>query len=262
MLEVCEPENISHVVAAEQQLTEVNDEFDEDLDLIAGSNSKKDSSEESENHSSDDESEMSEDDDLEEENDESSEEEEDSESPKRKKQQLSKANKKQKTPTDDEMSEDDFVNESADEEEKTDETWTDIYGRLRRKDGTIIEEESEKYIPPAVRAAIQSDDKKTTEKLLRLKKQLKGFINRLAESNMHSISTQIENLYMNNSRNNMNETLTNLLLDSLLSSVLTPERLLVEHVMLIAILHANVGTEVGKLGENFEQKPIINCVLI
>lgn len=67
---------------------------------------------------------------------------------------------------------------------------------------------------------------------------------------MHSISTQIENLYMNNSRNDMNETLTNLLLDSLVSTVFTPERLLLEHVMLIAILHANVGTEIGKLNRN------------
>lgn len=64
---------------------------------------------------------------------------------------------------------------------------------------------------------------------------------------MHNISTQIENLYMNNSRNDMNETLTNLLLDSLVSAVLTPERLLLEHVMLVAILHANVGTEIGEL---------------
>lgn len=63
---------------------------------------------------------------------------------------------------------------------------------------------------------------------------------------MHSIATQIEELYMTNSRNDMNETLTNLILESLVSSVVTPERLLLEHVMLITILHANVGTEVGK----------------
>lgn len=95
-------------------------------------------------------------------------------------------------------------------------------------------------------AAGKPEDKKKTEKLLRLKKQLKGLVNRLAEANMHSITNQIEDLYMKNSRNDMNETLTNLLLDSLISPVLTPERLLLEHVLLIAILHANVGTEVGK----------------
>ena len=44
----------------------------------------------------------------------------------------------------------------------------------------------------------------------------------------------------------MNETLTQVLFDSMIAPVLTPERLIMEHVMLIAILHANVGTEVGK----------------
>lgn len=90
-----------------------------------------------------------------------------------------------------------------------------------------------------------SDDKKRTEKLNRLKRTLKGLFNRLAESNMHSIASQIEDLYMNNSRNDMNDTITNLVLDSAVSPVTSPERLLLEHVMLITILHANVGTEVG-----------------
>lgn len=44
----------------------------------------------------------------------------------------------------------------------------------------------------------------------------------------------------------MNDTITNLMLESLTSTVTTPERLLIEHVLLITILHANVGTEVGK----------------
>jgi hypothetical protein len=43
----------------------------------------------------------------------------------------------------------------------------------------------------------------------------------------------------------MNESLTHLLFESLVGPVLTPERLIMEHAMLVAILHANVGTEVG-----------------
>jgi nucleolar MIF4G domain-containing protein 1 len=44
----------------------------------------------------------------------------------------------------------------------------------------------------------------------------------------------------------MNEALTDLLFESLVAHVLTPERLVMEHAMLVAILHANVGTEVGE----------------
>lgn len=63
---------------------------------------------------------------------------------------------------------------------------------------------------------------------------------------MHSIASQIEELYMNNSRNDMNDSITTLIIESLVGPVLTPERLLVEHIVLISILHANVGTEVGR----------------
>ena len=51
---------------------------------------------------------------------------------------------------------------------------------------------------------------------------------------------------MSHSRNNMNEALADLLFESLVAHVLTPERLVMEHAMLVAILHANVGTEVGE----------------
>lgn len=63
---------------------------------------------------------------------------------------------------------------------------------------------------------------------------------------MHNIAKQIEGLYMSNSRNDMNESLGSLINESIISQVLTPERLLMEHILLIAILHANIGTEVGK----------------
>lgn len=50
---------------------------------------------------------------------------------------------------------------------------------------------------------------------------------------------------MSNSRNNMNEMLSTLMMESIVAPVLTAERLVVEHMMCIAILHANVGVEVG-----------------
>lgn len=52
-------------------------------------------------------------------------------------------------------------------------------------------------------------------------------------------------MYMNNSRNNMNEMLCTLMMESIVAPVITPNRLVTEHIMCIAILHANIGTEVG-----------------
>lgn len=151
--------------------------------------------------------------------------------------------------------------ESEENEVKPD-VWEDIYGRKRDKDGNIIKEEVSlesnsggKYIPPHLRAQLAAQaanetaagdmDPKRKEKLLRLKRILKGQINRLSEANMHKITTELDNLYMQNSRHDMNTTLTTLICDALISQVLAPERMVMEHALLIAALHANVGTEVG-----------------
>lgn len=62
---------------------------------------------------------------------------------------------------------------------------------------------------------------------------------------MHRIVTDIETVYMQNSRHDVNHTLTQLIDDALVSNVLAPERLVLEHMMLVAALHANIGSEVG-----------------
>ena len=54
---------------------------------------------------------------------------------------------------------------------------------------------------------------------------------------------------MKNSRNDTNHVFIQLLTESLITSILSPERFVIEHALLISVLHANVGTEIGKLSE-------------
>ena len=129
--------------------------------------------------------------------------------------------------------------QSPDSSANKDKYWEDIYGRTRDSHGNIITPQevdkspesqptsapavSNKYIPPAMRAKMGSGN----EKLLKLKKQIKGLLNRLAESNMHSICRQLEQLYSCNSRNDMNECLSGIIDSSILASsgtASTPER--------------------------------------
>lgn len=149
---------------------------------------------------------------------------------------------------DENSDEDDYGTDvsSGKEEEDSKKEWEDIYGRKRNQDGNVIAETT-KYVPPHLRklAEAEDEDPKRKEKLMRLKKQLKGYINRLSEANMHKIATDIDGLYMQNSRNDMNNTLTSLITEALISNVLAPERLVLEHALLITVLHANVGSEVG-----------------
>ncbi|XP_053676925.1 nucleolar MIF4G domain-containing protein 1 homolog [Anopheles nili] len=200
---------------------------------------------------------------------------------------------------DDAFDDDSEMGESLDEADDDvnkptgdDGSWEDIYGRKRDRAGNVIKEgdsrgDGGKYVPPHMRAKLEAEaaakgagaDPKQQEKLLRLKRQLKGQINRLAESNVHRISINLDNTYMQNSRYDMNSTLTMLILEAIVAPTLTPERMVLEHILLVAILHANVGNEVGShflemIVERFltlakeiqtmanESKQLDNCVQI
>ena len=58
---------------------------------------------------------------------------------------------------------------------------------------------------------------------------------------------QLEDLYMKHSRHDINSTLLKLLFESLISPVLSPERIIIDHALLLSILHANIGSEIGKV---------------
>ncbi|XP_078573568.1 nucleolar MIF4G domain-containing protein 1-like [Branchiostoma floridae x Branchiostoma japonicum] len=111
---------------------------------------------------------------------------------------------------------------------------SDIYG------GAVA-----RYIPPHERLQPPGDDEKRKVTLERLRKQVKGLINRLSEGNMHSIGKQFESLYASNSRNDMNDLVTSVLTEACLSPDPLPERLMMEHCMLVALLHNNIGAELG-----------------
>lgn len=101
---------------------------------------------------------------------------------------------------------------------------------------------SGKYIPPHLRENVDSKRKIELEKL---KKSVKGLINRLSEANLASISGQLEQLYMSCSRKDMTDTLTGILLAACVTPALMPDRLLMEHILLVSVLHYSVGLEVG-----------------
>uniref|UniRef100_A0A3Q2QRU4 Nucleolar MIF4G domain-containing protein 1 n=1 Tax=Fundulus heteroclitus TaxID=8078 RepID=A0A3Q2QRU4_FUNHE len=99
-----------------------------------------------------------------------------------------------------------------------------------------------KYVPPQLRDA--GDDRRKAE-LEALRRKVKGLLNRLSEPNMAFICGQLEELYMSRSRKDMSDTLTDVLLAACVTPDRMPDRLLMEHVLLVSILHHAVGLEVG-----------------
>jgi nucleolar MIF4G domain-containing protein 1 len=97
-----------------------------------------------------------------------------------------------------------------------------------------------KYVPPAMRG-VSTD----SAKLARLKRQMQGLLNRVAESNMASVASQIEQIIVANSRGDSNEVLAQLLHALASAGSVTPPRMVAEHILLLALLHAHLGADIG-----------------
>ncbi|BFZ01306.1 hypothetical protein BsWGS_04345 [Bradybaena similaris] len=132
------------------------------------------------------------------------------------------------------------VSKKRKRDDMEDELKEDIYGRLRDADGNVVKPGATGvYVPPAKRALMAGAHNEA------LQKRLKGLVNKVSEGTIQAISSQVEALYLDNSRADVNETLTGLIMEAVVTPVLCPERLAEELSMLVAILHSNVGSEVG-----------------
>ncbi|CAG0879577.1 unnamed protein product, partial [Cyprideis torosa] len=105
------------------------------------------------------------------------------------------------------------------------------------------------YIPPAKRAemlATSEADDKDQEEASKVFRRIKGIMNRLSEATLPSTLSQLESLYSSHPRALVNRTLFESVTSALLRRhILTAERILLEHCLLIVALTANIGTEVG-----------------
>ncbi|XP_054582271.1 nucleolar MIF4G domain-containing protein 1 isoform X5 [Eptesicus fuscus] len=128
----------------------------------------------------------------------------------------------------------------AEDEERTDSSPEDVDAA----DQQSLGENAGKYIPPHVLRAEETVDARKKEERERLKKHVQGLINRLSEPNMASISGQLEELYMAHSRKDMSDTLTGILMSACAPGTAMPGRLVMEHVLLVSILHRTVGVEI------------------
>lgn len=58
-------------------------------------------------------------------------------------------------------------------------------------DYRLFQAKTGKYIPPHARDSFQDQDTKKQEQLKRLRRQMKGLLNRVAENNMNSIALEV-----------------------------------------------------------------------
>ncbi|XP_036212044.1 nucleolar MIF4G domain-containing protein 1 isoform X4 [Myotis myotis] len=129
----------------------------------------------------------------------------------------------------------------AEDEETSENSREDVDAAVQQS----LCENAGKYLPPHMLRAEETVAARKREERERLKKHVQGLINRLSEPNLASISGQLEELYMAHSRKDMNDTLTGILMSACAPGTAMPGRLVMEHVLLVSILHRTVGIEVG-----------------
>jgi hypothetical protein len=80
-----------------------------------------------------------------------------------------------------------------------------------------------------------------------LKREIRGLLNRISEGNLLRISELLQQLYEKNTRHEMNELLSDSILEDCSDERLLQVRgLIISYAALIALLHSLIGVEVGK----------------
>ena len=100
---------------------------------------------------------------------------------------------------------------------------------------------SQKYTPPSLRNAASSD----SEAVVRVRRQIQGFVNRLTETNLVSILSGIEKLYQDNPRQHVTSTLVDILLISICEPTSLPDTLIILPAGFIAAVYKIVGMDFG-----------------
>ncbi len=110
-----------------------------------------------------------------------------------------------------------------------------------------------KYIPPALRraAAAAASANSTAQTspafdeaaLTGLRRQLKGLLNRMGEGNVETIIVQLEEIYRGNSRAIVSQTLTKLVLETIVASKNLADTFVVLYAALVTGLHRVIGVE-------------------
>ncbi|THH33208.1 hypothetical protein EUX98_g958 [Antrodiella citrinella] len=99
-----------------------------------------------------------------------------------------------------------------------------------------------RYIPPHLRNR-QPDTVEESEAQTKLKRQLKGLLNRMSEQNIASIVEGIEEIYRNHRRNDVTSTITTLLVEGISAHSILLDSYVVLHAALISSLHKLIGVE-------------------
>ncbi|KAF8339977.1 armadillo-type protein [Cantharellus anzutake] len=100
-----------------------------------------------------------------------------------------------------------------------------------------------RYVPPHLRNRADGTNTLASAEILKLKRQLKGLLNRVSEQNMETVLDEILGLYRNNRRNDVTTTIAGLIIESISSHSQLLDSFVILHATLVASLHKLIGVD-------------------
>lgn len=102
-----------------------------------------------------------------------------------------------------------------------------------------------RYVPPALRRQSSETEDRNSEEDLKVRRQVKGLLNRLGENNVEVIVGEIESLFRQFSRANVTDSLTRLVIDTIKAGDNVADTFVILYGTLVASLHRIIGVEFG-----------------
>ncbi|RCK62909.1 Suppressor of glycerol defect protein 1 [Candida viswanathii] len=161
---------------------------------------------------------------------------------------------------DGDSSEEDYISEEMDEDFSEDEGESEGESKVKEnpyvapggEDSNEVESESaqpQRYIPPALRRkmALEAGDNsnEVSEETLKLRKSIKGPLNKLSEANINTIVNDLNTLYLSHPRQTLNEEITNIILDSIVQQGRLLDTFVYLHASVVVALYRLQGVEFG-----------------
>ncbi|RCK58953.1 Suppressor of glycerol defect protein 1 [Candida viswanathii] len=144
----------------------------------------------------------------------------------------------------------DFSND--DESESESKVKENPYVAPGADDSNEAESESaqpQRYIPPALRRKMAleagGNSNEVSEETLKLRKSIKGPLNKLSEANINTIVNDLNTLYLSHPRQTLNEEITNIILDSIVQQGRLLDTFVYLHASVVVALYRLQGVEFG-----------------
>ncbi|KAK9248991.1 hypothetical protein V1506DRAFT_526641 [Lipomyces tetrasporus] len=117
---------------------------------------------------------------------------------------------------------------------------------------------SGRYIPPSLRKKQLESSANQSEQMIKLKRQCQSLVNKLSEANIASIVNELQQMFLNHSRQSMSATITSIIVDMTAQKAAMLDNFVVVYGALIASLYKHIGVDFGAyflqtLVENFDR---------